>query len=330
MTMARIYVTRQVPPPGPQMLSDSSHQVQVSPHDRPLHRQELIEAVAGCHGLLAHLQDPIDAQVMDAAGPQLRVISNYAVGYNNIDVAEATRRGVVVCNTPGVLTEATADIAWILLMGVARRISEGERIMRSGQSWSFSQTFMLGSDVRGRTLVIVGAGRIGAAVARRARAWGMRLIYVSRRAHEDFETELGAARMELDAALVEADFVSLHVPLTDQTRHLIDARRLHLMKRTAYLVNTSRGPVVDEAALVAALRQGTIAGAGLDVYEHEPATAPGLIECPNTLLLPHLGSATVQTRGAMAEMAVRNLLGVLDGSGAVHAVNAERVKSKVG
>lgn len=308
------------------MLARSGHQVWGNGESRPLGRDELLAAVRGCEGLLCQLHDKIDAPLMDAAGPSLRVVSNFAVGYNNVDVEEARRRGIVVCNTPGVLTQATADIAWLLLMGVARRAAEGDRLMRGGQAWDWAPDFMLGADIVGRTLAIIGAGRIGLAVARRARAWDMRILYVARRVHEDFETEVRGERCELDAALGKADFVSLHVPLTEQTRRLIDARRLRLMKRTAYLINTSRGPVVDEAALVRALREGVIAGAGLDVYEDEPRTSPGLTDCPNTLLLPHLGSATSGTRSAMAELAARNLLAVLDGKEPPHRVQSPKSK----
>ncbi len=288
-------------------------------------RQELLASVRGCAGVLTQLADRVDAELMEAAGPALAVVSNFAVGYNNIDVAEATRRGIMVCNTPGVLTEATADIAWLLLMGVARRVYEGDRLMRSGEPWNWSPTFMLGADIVGKTLAIIGGGRIGLAVGRRAKAWDMKILYVARHRHDDFESQLGAVRVELDAALAQADFVSLHVPLSDETRHLIDARRLGLMKKTAYLINTSRGPVVDEKALVAALKNSTIAGAGLDVYEEEPRMAEGLSDCPNALLLPHLGSATRQTRSAMAERAARNLLDALAGLKPAHCVNFDEV-----
>ena len=323
--MAVILVTRAtLPEPAPRLLEQSGHRI-VAGEDRPMTRDELLSRVRGCHGILAQLYDRMDAELMEAAGPQLQVISNFAVGYNNVDLAEATQRGITICNTPGVLTEATADIAWLLLMGVTRRAAEGDRIMREGRPWEWSPTFMLGADIVGRTLAIIGAGRIGLAVARRAAAWNMRIIYVARRAHEEFEDQCGAVRMELDDALREADFVSLHVPLTDQTRQLIDARRLSLMKPSAFLINTARGPIVDERALVAALRAGTIAGAGLDVYENEPQMAPGLADCPNTLLLPHLGSATAGTRSAMAELAARNLLAVLDGKEPPHAVNRDAI-----
>jgi glyoxylate reductase len=308
------------------LLHSSGHDIHMNPHDQPWPRGQLLQAVAGCDGVLTQLHDTVDSQLMDAAGPGLRVISNFAVGYNNIDVAEASRRGIVVCNTPGVLTEATADIAWLLLIGVARRAAEGDRLMRTGRGWDWGPTFMLGADIVRKTLLIVGAGRIGQAVGRRARAWNMRILYVARRVHEDLETELSATRVDLEAGLRESDFVSLHVPLTAETKHLIDRQRLAMMKKSAYLINTSRGPVIDEAALAEALKAGTIAGAGLDVYEDEPRMAPGLADCPNTLLLPHLGSATAGTRAAMAETAARNLLAVLEGRDPPHRVQSSRVQ----
>lgn len=323
--MTTIALTRPIPGPGPDMLADSGHTIRANRDDRALAPVELHDLVTGCAGVLSQLHDPIDAAFYDAAGDALRVVSQFAVGYNNIDVAEATRRGIVVCNTPGVLTEATADIAWTLLLGVTRRVYEGDRMMRAGNFRGWGPNMLLGGDLVGKTLAIIGAGRIGIATARRARGWDMNIVYTARSPKPEFERELGATRMELDAALAAADFVSVHVPLTDATRHLIDARRLGLMKPTAYLINTARGPVVDEAALVDALRAQSIAGAGLDVYEEEPKMAPGLSELDNALLLPHLGSATHATRSAMSRLAAANLLAVLDGRRPETAVNADDV-----
>ena len=324
--LARIYVTRSVPGPGVEMLRGSPHEVAVNGEDRGLDRDELLAAVAGCGGIMTLLADRVDAELMDAAGEQLRVVSNYAVGFNNIDVGAATERGIVVCTTPGVLTDATADIAWTLLLGVARRAAEGDRVMRSGGWDGWKPAELLGGDVRGRTLAIIGGGRIGYATAKRSIGWDMRVVYVSRAPKPEWERDLGAERMDLGAALRAADFVSLHVPLTPETRHMINAERLAMMKPSAYLINTSRGPVVDEAALVEALRGGRLAGAGLDVYEHEPRMAPGLAECENALLLPHLGSATIETRGAMSALAADQLLSVLDGRAPEHPVNPEAVR----
>lgn len=321
-----IYVTRRLPEPGMSMLA-AHGRVEVNPHDRPLTRAELLEAVRGRDGLVTLLTDTIDAEVMEAAGPRLRVISNYAVGFNNIDVQEATRRRILVCNTPGVLTETTADLAWALLMAVARRVVEADAFVRAGRfeaMGGWSPTLFLGTDVHGKTLGIVGFGRIGEAVARRARGFDMRVLYhdVRRRTPEE-EARLGVEYRSLEALLQESDFVTLHVDLNASTRHLLNERTLALMKPTAYLINTSRGPVVDEAALVRALRERRIAGAGLDVFEDEPRLAPGLADLPNVVLLPHIASASTETRARMAEMAAANLIAALSGRRPPHVVNPE-------
>jgi glyoxylate reductase len=242
-------------------------------------------------------------------------VANVAVGYDNIDVPAATRRGVIVTNTPGVLTDATADLAMALILAVTRRIAEGDRLVRARVKWSWDMFFMLGASLQGKTLGVVGLGQIGSATARRARAFGMEIVYSGRRrADPEVEAELGGARqLELNELLASADVVTLHVPLSEATHHLIDAAKLDLMRESAYLVNTARGPIVDEAALAAALKAGTIAGAALDVFEHEPEVHPDLLELDNVVLLPHLGSATVETRTAMAELAARNVLAVLAG-----------------
>jgi glyoxylate reductase len=286
----------------------------VSPHDRPLDAEELRAAVAGADAVVTLLHDRVDDAFLDAAGPSLRVVANVAVGYDNIDVAACARRGIVATNTPGVLVDATADIAMALILASTRRMGEGERMIRAGGSWSWSMFFMLGTGLQGKTLGIVGLGRIGTATARRARAFGMRIAYAGRRrADPALEAELDAAPLALDELLAAADVVSIHCPLNDATRHLIDARRLALMKPAAHLVNTSRGPVVDEAALAEALRDGVIAGAGLDVFELEPAIDPGLLELENVVLIPHLGSATIETRTAMGVLAAKNAVAVLRG-----------------
>ncbi|MBE3576013.1 MAG: D-glycerate dehydrogenase [Firmicutes bacterium] len=344
-----VYVTRKIPqegldvfqeaPPGSQTAGKAApggqgegrpaFNVQVNPHDRVLSRQELLAAVRGAHGLITMLNENIDAEVMDAAGPQLRVIGNYAVGFNNIDLAAATQRGIVVCNTPGVLTETTADLAWALLMASARRVVEGDHMVRAGQFQGWAPMLLLGQDVYGKTLGIVGFGRIGQAVARRARGFDMRVVYYSahRRPPEE-EQALGATYLPLDELLRQADFVSLHVNLTPATRHLIDERALSLMKPTAHLINTARGPVVDEAALVRALREGRIAGAGLDVFENEPALAPGLKDLPNVTLLPHAGSASIPTRTRMAVMIAQDVRAVLQGQRPAHPVNTEVLEAR--
>ncbi len=310
---ARIVVTRRIPDPALALL-DPAGDVWVSPHDRPLQTAELHAAVAGADAVVTLLHDRVDEAFLAAAGPSLRVVANVAVGYDNVDVAACAGRGVVCTNTPGVLVDATADIAMALILHSTRRMGEAERMIRAGQAWSWSMFFMLGTGLQGKTLGIIGLGQIGTATARRARAFGMRIAYAGRRrADAAVEAELDAAFLELDELLAAADVVSIHCPLSPATRHLIDARRLGLMRPTAHLVNTSRGPVVDEAALAAALRDGTIAGAGLDVYEREPAIEPALLDLENVTLIPHLGSATIETRTAMGVLAAQNVVAVLAG-----------------
>ncbi len=310
---ARIVVSRRIPEPALDLLR-AAGEVWLSPHDRPMTTEELYAAVAGADAVVTLLHDRVDDAFLDAAGPGLRVVANVAVGYDNIDVPACARRGVVATNTPGVLVDATADIAMSLILMSTRRLGEAERMVREGGSWSWSMFFMLGTGLQGKTLGIVGLGQIGAATARRARAFGMRIAYAGRRrADAALETELDATMLDLDELVATADVVSIHTPLSDATRHLIDARRLGLMKPTAHLVNTSRGPVVDEAALAAALRDGTIAGAGLDVFEREPVIEPALLGLENVVLLPHLGSATIETRTAMGVLAAENAAAVLRG-----------------
>lgn len=276
--------------------------VDVMPHD------ELVARVAGKLALVSMITDAVDRAVIDA-GAELTIIANAAVGYNNIDVAAARARGVIVTNTPGVLTDATADLTWALILGITRRIGEGERLVRRGnwKGWTFD--FMLGAEVRGKQLGIVGYGGIGRAVAARGRAFGMRIAHTSRTPKNDPDAEA----MPLDRLLATSDIVSLHCPLTPETRHVIDQAALARMKRSAYLINTSRGPVVDEKALAWALRTRLIAGAALDVFENEPKVEPELLTLENVLLVPHLGSGTVETRTAMADLAVRNVAAVLSG-----------------
>jgi glyoxylate reductase len=279
----------------------------------PLPRPELIARLRGKDGLICHIVSAIDDEVL-AAAPTVKVVANVAVGYNNIDVAAARRRGVVVTNTPDVLTETTADFAWALLMAAARRVGEADRYVRSGQWDRWLWELLWGADIHGKTLGIVGFGRIGRAVARRALGFNMRVLYQDAvPADATVERDLHASRVDLETLLREADFVSLHTPFLPETRHLINARTLRLMKKSAILVNAARGPVVDEAALVRALQEGWIAGAGLDVFEEEPKVHPGLIALTNVVLAPHIASASRDTRVAMATLAVHNCLAVLDG-----------------
>ena len=311
--MARVVVTGKVPAVAVERLR-AAHDVDAWDSESPIARSELLSRVKGADAVVSLLTERVDAELLDAAGPQLRVVSNVAVGYNNIDVPACTARGVRVTNTPGVLTDATADIAMALILMVTRRLGEGERVIRSRTPWQWGMFYMLGTGLQGRRLGIVGMGQIGAATARRAKSFGMEIAYTKRTPLDGpTAAELGAVHVGLDELLATSDVVSLHCPYSPETHHLIDAARLSSMRRSAYLVNTARGPVVDEAALVEALRAGTIAGAGLDVFEREPEVHEGLLGLDNAVLIPHLGSATVETRTAMADLAATNCLAVLDG-----------------
>jgi len=322
MSRFRVLVTRRIPDAGLDILRDHV-ELDIFEGDHPIPREELRKRIKGKDGLLCLLSDRIDAEIMDVAGPQLKVISNYAAGYNNIDVKAATERGIAVTNTPGALREATADLTWALLLSAARRIVEGDRFMRAGKFVGWGPRLLLGHDVWGKTIGIIGMGDIGGAVARRAKGFNMRILYHNRRRNEALEKELGAEYRTLDDLLREADFITLHVPLTPETRHLIGERELDLMKRTAILINVARGEVVDEKALVEALKSGKIAAAGLDVYENEPEMSPGLAELENVVLTPHTGSATHTSRDTMARMAASDLLRVLKGERPVNLVNPE-------
>jgi glyoxylate reductase len=303
----RVVVTRGLPEPALRSLRESGADVWVSSEDRALRPEELHEAVRGADAIVSMLHDRVDDRLLAAAGEQLKVVANVAVGYDNVDLEAARRHGVTITNTPGVLTDATADLAIALMLAITRRLGEGERRIRSGEPWTWSIDFMLGRGLREKTLGIVGYGAIGRATAERARAFGMEVVYTRRTAGAE------PGRVDLGDLLERAHVVSLHCPLTPRTRHLIDADALARMRRDAYLVNTARGPIVDEAALAAALRAGAIAGAALDVFEREPEVDPGLVALDNVVLVPHLGSATVETRTAMAELAAANAVAVLAG-----------------
>ncbi|MDI9484818.1 MAG: D-glycerate dehydrogenase [Bacillota bacterium] len=320
--MYNILVTRKLPGNALDRLS-TQYNVTVNPEDRNMTREELLEAVQGKDALISMLSDQVDAELMDA-GAGLKVIANYAVGFNNIDVQAATERKIPVCNTPDVLTNASADFAWTLLMAAARRLIEGDAMTRAGQFTGWGPELLLGVEVFGKTLGIVGAGRIGQAVAKRALGFDMRTLYYNRsRLPHSVEQELNMEYADLETLLKESDFVSLHCPLTPETRYLIDAEELELMKPTAILINTARGPVVNETALVHALRDKVIWGAGLDVFEDEPALKPGLAELPNVVLAPHIASAATETRAKMADMAVDDVLAVLSGRRPKNLVNPE-------
>lgn len=311
--MSRVVVTGRVPEPALEKLR-AEHEVDAWEGSDSISRQELLRRVAGADAIVSLLTERIDAELLDAAGPQLKVVANVAVGYDNIDVPACTERGIIATNTPGVLTEATADIAFGLILMATRRLGEGERLIRSGQAWKWGMFFLLGSSLQGKTLGVVGMGGIGQATARRAKAFGMEIVYQSRSEIDPaIAAELGARRVELDELLTISDVVSLHCPYGPATHHLIGAEQLATMKKSAYLVNTARGPIIDEAALALALREEQIAGAGLDVFEQEPKVHPWLLELENVTLVPHLGSATVETRTAMAVLAADNTLAVLKG-----------------
>ncbi len=320
----RVFVARILPDEGIRPILEATDAT-VWDGDLPPPRDELLRAVEGCDGVLTLLTDRVDAELLDCAGPGLKVVSNYAVGFDNVDVAECTRRGIPVGNTPGVLTETTADLAWTLLMAAARRIVEGADYVRAGKWKTWGPLLLLGPDVHGATLGIVGFGRIGQAVARRAQGFGMTVIYHDpNRLPDEVTQPLGATYVELDELLARSDFVSLHVNLTDDTRHLINAQRLALMKPTAVLVNTARGPVVDTRALDAALRDGVIWAAALDVTDPEPIPADDpLLGHERCLVVPHIASASNATRAKMAEMAALNLLAGVRGERLPTPVNPE-------
>jgi glyoxylate reductase len=321
MSAGRVAVLGRIPTAGIDRLHEAGVDLWAWDSDDPIPDDVRDEQLATATTAVTLLTNRVDAAFLDAA-PNLRHVANVAVGYNNIDVPACTARGVTVTNTPGVLTDATADIAMALVLMTTRRLAEGERLIRSGEPWKWGMFMMLGTGIQGRTLGIVGMGAIGQALADRARAFGMHVVYQNRNTvAPEVEQRLGASRLELDELLAVSDVVSINCPYTDETHHLIDQRALSHMKPTAYLINTARGPIVDEAALVEALEAGRIAGAGLDVFEHEPQVHPGLIPRDDVVLIPHLGSATEETRGAMAKLAADNVVAVLSGAAPLTPVN---------
>ena len=325
MDKQKVYVTRRLPDKALQMIA-AECDLEVNPHDRALTRAELEAAVQGIAGLLCLLTDRIDGPLLDL-NPNLKVVANYAVGFDNIDVAACTERGIPVSNTPGVLTDTTADLAWTLLMAVARRVVEGDKFTRAGKFKGWGPMMLLGGDVYRKTIGIIGMGNIGKAVARRASGFDMQVIYYA--AHplsKEEEQRLGIHYKKFDDLIRDADFISLHVPLNPATKHLIGERELKMMKETAYLINTARGPVIDEKALVKALQNKVIAGAGLDVFENEPALASGLDQLDNVVIVPHIASASVETRTKMAVMAAENLLARFRGEKMPNLVNPEALR----
>ncbi|TWU47767.1 2-hydroxyacid dehydrogenase [Rubripirellula reticaptiva] len=324
MTRPKIFLTRELPPESMAILRQQSD-LTFNPDDRVLTKAEIIAGVQDVDGLLCLLTDLIDDEIL-AANSNLKVVANFAVGFNNIDVDAATDRKILVTNTPGVLTDTTADMAFALLLSAARRVVEGDQFVRAGNWHGWGPLQFLGNDVSGSTLGLIGFGRIAQAVARRARGFDMKIVYWNRtRLSPEQESSLGVVYAEMDEVLRQSDYVSVHVALNDETKHLIGARELSLMKPIATIVNTARGPIIDEAALVAALQDGTIASAGLDVYEREPELHPDLYQMPNAVIAPHLGSATIGTRTKMGNMAAENCLAACRGEVPPNLVNPESI-----
>ena len=320
-SLKKVLVTRRIPEAGLSILRNACD-MEVYPEDRAIPRQLLLEKVTQVDGLLCLLSELVDEELFSNV-TRLKVVSNYAVGYDNIDVDAATRRGIVVTNTPDVLTEATADMAWTLLLAAARRVGEGDRIMRQQSFQGWGPLFLLGQDVQRKTLGILGAGRIGSAVARRSAGWDMKILYYDKNVNQELEKKYSAKKVDLMQLIQNADFISIHLPLASETHHLINREKLRKMKKSAVLINTARGPIIDEQALVIALRENWIAATGLDVYQDEPRMAEGLAELENVILAPHIGSATVKTRDDMARIAATNLLAVLEGKRPANQVNPE-------
>jgi len=317
----KIFVTRKLPEVALQLLEEH-FEMRCNSEDRVLTQKEILDGTKWCDILLCLLTDVIDAKIL-RANPNLKAVINYAVGYNNIDIAEANKLKIPVTNTPGVLTDTTADMAWALMFAIGRRIVEADRYVRAGKFSGWQPMLMLGGDIYGKTLGIVGAGRIGAAVARRAAGFKMKIIYCDDEKNHEMEAECSAEKVELKSLLQQSDFVSLHVPLSPDTYHLISKQELELMKPTAYLINTARGAVVNEIDLLEALQNKTIAGAGLDVFEHEPELSAGLTRLDNVVLVPHIASASIDTRTKMAMMAANNAIVIKDRHTPPNLVNPE-------
>jgi len=326
MPKLRIYVTRQMPERGLKIIR-KYFDTEVWPEYAPPPKKTIIEKAKNVDALATLLSDKIDAEVFDAA-PKLKIVSQMAVGFDNIDLQEATKRGIYVTNTPEVLTDTTADFAWALIMAVARRVVEADKYVHTGQ-WKvgWHPDMMTGRDVHGATIGIVGAGRIGYAMAKRAKGFDMKILYYDVIPRPEMERDFGAKRLDLDSLLKEADFVSVHVPLMKETHHLMNEQRLKMMKKTAYLINNSRGPVVDEKALYKALKEGWIAGAGLDVFEQEPLPVDSpLLKFDSVVVAPHISSASLETRSKMAEMVADNLVSFFEGKKPPNLVNQDVLK----
>ncbi|CAN7639533.1 2-hydroxyacid dehydrogenase [Caballeronia sp. LjRoot31] len=325
MSKSSVYVTRMIPQQTIDTLRER-YDVEVNPHDRALTKEELLQAVRRRDAVISLLTDKIDGEVLDAAGPQCKIIANYAVGFNNFDLDAATARGVIMTNTPGVLDDATATHAWALLLATARRISESERYVRAGRWHGWAPMAFIGQDVDNTTLGVAGLGRIGSKFARKAAAFDMNIIYTDAKPNAEFERQYNARFVDKTTLLRESDYLSLHLPLLPETHHYIGAAELSAMKPTAVLINAARGPLVDEKALVAALKQNVIWGAGLDVFEDEPVLAPGLAELDNVVIVPHIASATTQTRLAMGKIVTDNVIRVLSGEAPLNCINLQVLK----
>lgn len=325
MDKKKVYITRRITDEAIELLEEHFN-VEVNPQDRVLLKEELLEKVRGKDAVLCLITDNIDKEIFEAAGEQCKIFANYGVGFNNIDIVSATKRGIIITNTPGVLDDATADLAWALLMAVSRRIVSADKFTRNGAFQGWDPMMFLGRDITGKTLGLIGAGRIGSNFAKKAKAFDMKILYTGRRQNPKIEKELGAIYVDKETLLKEADFVSLHVPLLPSTTHYIGEKEFSLMKKTSIIINTSRGKVIDEKALVKALKQGQIWGAGLDVYENEPDIEPELFDMYNVVLVPHIASATMETRTNMGLIAARNIIKVLNGEKPDTCVNMDVLK----
>ena len=315
----KVFLTRKIPEDGLKILKNAGLDIEIFPYDRIPTKEEIITVVRDAHALISLLTDKIDKEIIDSA-PKLKVIGNYAVGYNNIDVEYAKKKGIIITNTPGVLTEATADLTFALILAAARKVVEGDKFMRQGKFNGWSPMLMLGKNVWGATIGIIGAGRIGQAVARRAKGFNMHILYYSRTRKKEFERELGAKFVSLEELLRESDIITLHISLTPKTSHLIDYEEFELMKNGAILINTARGEVINEEAMLEALKSGKLFAAGLDVFYNEPNVNPELFKMDNVVLTPHIGSATERTRRKMAEIVCSDVVRVLRGEEPVNRV----------
>lgn len=318
--MPKVFVSRAILDRGIDLLKENGFDVEIG-GEEALSKNEFMKKAQGADAILTMLTDEVDAEMLDAVGAQLKVVSNYAVGYDNIDLDECKKRGIAATNTPGVLSSSVAEHTVSLLLAVSRRIVESDAFTRAGKYHAWGPKLFLGADFSGKTLGIVGLGRIGYKVGKILHhGFGMNILYSDLNDNEEFNAEVGGRRVELDEVMSQSDFISVHVPLLDSTHHLIDADKLVLMKQTAYIVNTSRGPVIDEAALVEVLKEEKIAGAALDVFEHEPELTSGLADLDNVVLTPHIASASIETRQQMSEIAAKNIIAIFEGSDPVSRI----------